>query len=133
NLVVDNENLQTLKSVFFALRLAGLVTLALLFMFVSIFIFMTVEFRLYNQKEEIGVMQLVGGSLLFIRAPYILEGGFYGAVGALLSTGLLGGVLASVFVFNKDWAITRFLHDNFGQLNWPDLGILGIIIIIGLL
>ncbi len=133
NLVVDNENLQTLKSVFFALRLAGLVTLALLFLFVSIFIFMTVEFRLYNQKEEIGVMQLVGGSLVFIRAPYILEGGFYGAVGALMSTALLGSVLASVFVFNKDWAITRFLYDNFGQLNWPDLGVLGLVIVIALL
>jgi len=121
SLAVDNDNLNKLKDVFFKLRIAGIGALSLLFVFVAIFIFMTVEFRLYNQKDEIGVMQLVGGSLFFIRAPYIIEGGFYGFFGALLSTIVLGAALFSTFVVYKDSTITQFLYENFGQLPWPEL------------
>jgi cell division protein FtsX len=121
NLIVDSENLEILKEVFFNVRIAGIGALSLLFVFVSIFIFMTVEFRLYNQKDEIGVMQLVGGSLFFIRAPYILEGGFYGSMGALFSSGVIGAGLATIFVFNEDSTLTRYIYDNFGQLPWPQI------------
>ncbi|MCA9387207.1 permease-like cell division protein FtsX [Candidatus Dojkabacteria bacterium] len=120
-LLVDNENLETLKDVFFKVRILGIATLSLLFVFVSIFIFMTVEFRLYNQKDEIGVMQLVGGSLTFIRAPYILEGGFYGTLGALLSTGVIGGLYFLIFEVNKDSTLAKYLYDMFDQLSWPVL------------
>ncbi len=129
NLIVDNENLEVLKEVFFNVRIAGLAALSLLFVFVSIFIFMTVEFRLYNQKDEIGVMQLVGGSLLFIRAPYILEGGFYGLLGAILSSGVIAGILGTIFIINEDSTLTRYLYDTFGQLPWPEIQTLDWLII----
>ncbi len=132
-LIVDNENLEILKDVFFKVRIAGIGALSLLFVFVSIFIFMTVEFRLYNQKDEIGVMQLVGGSLFFIRGPYILEGGFYGFMGALLSSGVIGGILATIFIFNEDSTLTRYLYDNFGQLPWPQIETIHWIAIVGAL
>ncbi|MCA9381337.1 permease-like cell division protein FtsX [Candidatus Dojkabacteria bacterium] len=125
-LLIDNENLETLKDVFFTARMIGLGTLSLLFVFVSIFIFMTVEFRLYNQKEEIGVMQLVGGSLMFIRAPYILEGGFYGMLGSLLSSAIIGGILYFIFIINAGSTLTKYLYNNFGQLPWPDLNNVGL-------
>lgn len=125
SLIVDSENLETLKDVFFVVRIMGIAALSLLFVFVSIFIFMTVEFRLYNQKDEIGVMQLVGGSLFFIRAPYILEGGFYGMVGSLLSSGFIAGLLYAIFVIYKDSSLTQFLYDNFGQLPWPSIDTIG--------
>lgn len=134
NLVVDNENLETLKDVFFKVRIAGLAALSLLFIFVSIFIFMTVEFRLYNQKDEIGVMQLVGGSLFFIRAPYVIEGGFYGLLGSWISSAVIGGLLALIFVVNKDSSLTQYLYDNFGKLPWPEvtaLGWIGIVLALG--
>ena len=133
NLIVDNENLEMLKGIFFNLRMAGLGALSLLFLFVGIFTFMTVEFRLYNQKDEIEVMQLVGGSLFFIRAPYILEGAFYGAMGALLSSGIIGSGLITVFIVNKDSSLTRYLYENFGQLPWPQLNYLEWFLIVGAL
>ena len=97
-LKVDSERLDELREIFTILRFAGIVIITLLFVVIFFFTLMTVEFRLYNQMEEIGVMQLVGGSLLFIRIPYILEGGFYGLIGSLVSTLVLGITLSAVFI-----------------------------------
>lgn len=132
-LIVDNENLETLKDVFFKVRIAGIAALSLLFVFVSIFIFMTVEFRLYNQKDEIGVMQLVGGSLMFIRAPYILEGGFYGMIGSFLSSAVIGGLLVTIFIVNESSTLTRYLYNNFGQLPWPEMNTATIVLLVAFL
>lgn len=118
-LKVDDENLDQLRVVFFAIRLVGIVVIGLLFVVIFFFIFMTVEFRLSNQMEEIGVMQLVGGSLYFIRAPYILEGGFYGFIGSLIASLLIGWVLTFTFVINDDSVLAKFAFENFNKLSWP--------------
>ncbi|MEP7104124.1 MAG: hypothetical protein ABI721_05460 [Candidatus Dojkabacteria bacterium] len=122
---VDSESLDKLRIVLSFLRIAGIIIIGLLFIVIFFFTFMTVEFRLYNQIEEIGVMQLVGGSLLFIRSPYILEGGFYGVVGALISTFVIGSTLAALFIFNIQPVISQFFFENFSRLPWPYIGPLG--------
>lgn len=118
---VDSESLDKLREVLLTLRVAGLAVISLLFVVVFFFTFMTVEFRLYNQMEEIGVMQLVGGSLYFIRTPYILEGAFYGLIGALISTFMVGMVLIVTFVLHPTSAISVFLYENFSRLPWPQM------------
>lgn len=125
----DDSRLEQQREIFNALRIAGMVIITLLFIVIVFFTFMTVEFRLYNQMEEIGVMQLVGGSLLFIRAPYVLEGGFYGFFGALIATLMIGSVLIGTFVLDKTSAISRFVYENFSQLPWPHISSLGWIIV----
>lgn len=122
---VDSESLEKLRIVLSFLRIAGIIIIGLLFVVIFFFTFMTVEFRLYNQIEEIGVMQLVGGSLVFIRSPYILEGGFYGVIGALISTFFLGSTLVALFVFNIQPVISQFFFENFGRLPWPNISALG--------
>jgi len=132
-LVVDSQNIEAQKQLFSKLRLAGFGVMALLGVFITIFIFMTVEFRLFNQKEEIGVMQLVGGSLGFIRAPYVLEGGFYGFFGALLSSMVIAGLGVAFLIIEIDPTISNFVFRELGYLPWPDWGILeGIIVTLGL-
>lgn len=132
-LKVDSERLDELREIFTILRFAGIVIITLLFVVIFFFTLMTVEFRLYNQMEEIGVMQLVGGSLIFIRMPYILEGGFYGLIGSLLSTFVLGATLVSVFVLNVNPTLTKFFYDNFFRLPWPSISTLGWTLIIGII
>jgi cell division transport system permease protein len=56
----------------------GVVTFAL--------IILTIGFNIRAQSDEIQVMHLVGSTDSFIRAPYILEGAFYGATGGFLSS-----------------------------------------------
>jgi|SRR5690606_18458710 len=124
-LKVDSERLDELREIFTILRFAGIVIITLLFVVIFFFTLMTVEFRLYNQMEEIGVMQLVGGSLFFIRAPYILEGGFYGFIGSLFATLVLGVTIISVFVLNINPTLTKFFYENFYRLPWPYVSSLG--------
>jgi cell division protein FtsX len=126
SLDVQDENLEKLKDVLFFVRIAGISVISLLFIVIALFIFMTVEFRLYNQKEEIGVMQLVGGSLFFIRAPYILEGALYGFMGALFSSAILGALLIWIFEINETSAITEFYYQNFANLPWPNIDLIGL-------
>ena len=51
--------------------------------------FNTVRLTIYSQKQEIEIMRLVGGSNWHIKAPYLVEGGLYGALAA--------GIVAVIF------------------------------------
>lgn len=130
-LKVDDQSLDQLRQVLYFLRIVGVAVLAILFIGIFFFTFLAIEFRLQSQTEEIGVMQLVGGSLFFIRSPYILEGGFYGFVGAAISSLLIGGFFVAVFVLNKSSTVSVFLYKMFNQLPWPEVTTLGWIGIVG--
>ena len=47
--------------------------------------FNTIRLTIYNQKQEIEIMRLVGGSNWHIKAPYLVEGGLYGVFAAIIS------------------------------------------------
>ena len=47
--------------------------------------FNTIRLTIYNQKQEIEIMRLGGGSNWHIKAPYLVEGGLYGVFSALLA------------------------------------------------
>lgn len=75
------------------LRQIGLVIIGVLLM-VSIFVILTIiGIKITVRKDEIEIMKLIGASNWFIRTPFLLEGIFYGAVGALIGWGIAFGVL----------------------------------------
>jgi len=77
-----------------AIRLVGGV-LALLLMLDSLLIIGTViAMKIALKRDEIEILTLVGASPWTIRAPFILEGGLYGFVGAGLAAVILGSVIA---------------------------------------
>jgi cell division transport system permease protein len=125
DLKVDDRSLDEQREIFLVVRIAGLVLLTLLFIIIFFFILMTVEYRTYNRMEEIGVMQLVGGSLGYIRGPFILEGAFYGAIGALISAVVLGGIALFMLVINAQSAIAIYIHEELRGLNMPYVSLLG--------
>jgi cell division transport system permease protein len=129
---IDDQTLDEFREVFSFLRIGGAVVLSLLFVIIFFFTLMTVEFRTFNRMEEIGVMQLVGGSLWYIRAPYILEGGFYGFVGAAVSTLVIGGMALAVFVINPGSALSIFLRERLTILSLPYITAFGWMLIIGI-
>lgn len=47
--------------------------------------FNTIRLTIYNQRQEIEIMKLVGGSSWHIKAPYLVEGGLYGAFAAAVT------------------------------------------------
>jgi cell division transport system permease protein len=68
-----------------AIRITGAI-LAGLLVFDSLLIIITViGMKIALKKEEIDILKLVGASRWYIRMPFILEGGFYGAVGSIFA------------------------------------------------
>lgn len=119
----SRETIDTIKTLFYWIRLAGGVIMALLLLVIFFFTLLTVEFRTFIRAEEIGIMQLVGGSLWFIRLPFILEGAFYGMLGATISTVVLSVLGYYVLVIQRDSGVVDFVFNLLGGLNWPAVGI----------
>jgi len=69
------------------LKLAGAILGGFL-LFATLFIVSnTIKLTLFARRDELEVMALVGGTSLFIKTPYLLEGGLQGACGGLLALG----------------------------------------------
>ncbi|MCL4387141.1 ABC transporter permease [Patescibacteria group bacterium] len=81
--VFQKDIVDTLISWTNAFRAIGIALIAVLST-VSVFIILTIiGIKITIRKEEIEIMKLIGATNWFIRAPFILEGMFYGFVGAL--------------------------------------------------
>lgn len=63
---------------------AGLVFIAIS----SLIIFNTIRMAIFNRKEEIQMMKLIGADKSFIRGPFLVEAIVYGFVAAIVATGL---------------------------------------------
>lgn len=75
------------------LRQIGLVIISTLVV-VSIFVILTIiGIKITVRKDEIEIMKLIGATNWFIRTPFLLEGIFYGAVGAIIGWSVAFGVL----------------------------------------
>jgi len=57
------------------------------FMAISVLIiFNTIRMAIFNRKEEIQMMKLIGADQLFIRGPFLVESIIYGFIAALIAT-----------------------------------------------
>jgi len=51
-------------------------------------IFNTIRMAIFNRKEEIQMMKLIGADKSFIRGPFVVEAIVYGFIAAIIATGL---------------------------------------------
>jgi len=58
----------------------------------SLIIFNTIRMAIFNRKEEIQMMKLIGANQSFIRGPFLVESVIYGFIAAIIATalGILG-------------------------------------------
>lgn len=68
-------------------------------------IFNTIRMAIFNRKDEIEMMKLIGADKSFIRGPFVVEAIVYGFIAALIATGLGGLVLTSLRGKVADWGI----------------------------
>ncbi len=99
------------QAVQFAER-TGLIASAIFIVISSLIIFNTIRMAIFNRKEEIQMMKLIGADRGFIRGPFVVEAIVYGFIAALLATGL--GIAALYAVKDKlaayDIAINNTVH-----------------------
>ena len=91
--------------------------LTALFSFVAVLItFNTIRLAIYSNREEIGIMRLVGASNIFIRGPYAVEGVIYGVIAGVLSFVLFAPVIyyinPYVKIFIPEMEIWSYIASN---------------------
>lgn len=71
---------------------AGLIAGIVFVVVSSLIIFNTIRMAIFNRREEIQMMKLIGAERSFIRGPFVVEAVVYGFIAAIIATGL--GVFA---------------------------------------
>lgn len=62
----------------------------------SLIVFNTIRMAIFNRREEIQMMKLIGADRNFIRGPFVVEAVVYGFIAAVIATALgIGGLYAS--------------------------------------
>lgn len=74
----------------------GLLLTILLSLIAGLVVFNTVRLAIYSNRDEIGVMRLVGASNLFVRGPYLIEGLIGGFFSAVLCTLIIAILIAAI-------------------------------------
>jgi len=81
------------QGVVFAER-AGLIATVVFVVISSLIVFNTIRMAIFNRRDEIEMMKLIGADKSFIRGPFIVEAVVYGFIAAIVATGL--GVLGMI-------------------------------------
>jgi cell division transport system permease protein len=79
------------------LRRIGLGVIVLFFCVAGIIIANTIRLTVFARRREISIMQLVGATNFYIRAPFICEGLLAGVAGALLAVAILAIARATIW------------------------------------
>ncbi len=85
------------------IALAGGLVAGLVVICLSLVIFLSVRVGIVSRRQEIEVLNLLGGQFLFIYSPYLIEAGTYGLLGAL----------AALFTSST---LVNYFHMNFPAL-----------------
>ena len=79
------EGFSTMQNV---LRIASFAVIAVLLVVSLLIISNTVKLAMYDRRDEIAIMKMVGATNGFIRLPFVVEGFTLGMMGAALAFGL---------------------------------------------
>jgi cell division transport system permease protein len=91
------------------LRQAGLVGVIIFAVVSMLIIFNTIRMAIFNRRDELQIMRLLGASTSYIRGPFVVETIFYGIASAIISVAAIN----SLFVV----AGSALAASNFGLLD----------------
>jgi cell division transport system permease protein len=72
----------------------------------SLIIFNTIRMAIFNRREEIQMMKLIGANQAFIRGPFLVEASIYGLIAAILASGIGAWALLSSASLLSSYQIT---------------------------
>lgn len=93
---------------------AGVIISIVFIVFSVLIVFNTIRMAIFNRKEEIQMMKIIGADRAFIRGPFVVEAIVYGFIAAFIATG--AGFLILL-------ALKRPLSKYFNLQSTLDLGL----------
>lgn len=96
-----SEGFQTLQRI---LNIVSMIIIAVLFVVSMLIISNTVKLAMYDRKDEIAIMRMVGATNGFIRWPFVVEG-------------FILGFTASVLAFFLQWGLYNFLINQINSVD----------------
>jgi len=76
------------------MRKAGVIGVLVFAIISMLIIFNTIQMAIFNRRDELTIMRLLGASTSFIRGPFVVESVLYGIFAAIVSVVLLNGLFA---------------------------------------
>ena len=111
------EGFSTMQDV---LHIASLAVIAVLLIVSLLIISNTVKLAMYDRRDEIAIMKMVGATNGFIRLPFVVEGFALGMLGAALAFGLEWLMYdALVLRLESVDTLKLFSFVPFTELLWP--------------
>jgi cell division transport system permease protein len=71
------------------IREAGIIAVVVFALISVLIIFNTLRMAIFNRRDEISIMRLLGANKWFIRGPFVVESVLYGVISALVSVGII--------------------------------------------
>ncbi len=127
--VYPEDVVQSLTKATAIVRAVGSAAVGFLILFAFLVILMVIGFKIRLRRTEIEIMKLLGASSWFIRAPFLLEGMFYGVAGA---------IMAWIFSYALVWYLSPFIEGAITDIVLLPisplimLGLLGVAILVAL-
>jgi len=132
------ERRNTIESIGRAVNFAqkvGIVAGSIFVAISSLIIFNTIRMAIFNRKEEIQMMKLIGADKSFIRGPFLIESIMYGFIAALFTTGLgIWGLYSVAKTLNSYQIVVQPTIDLVTLYAWPLLlAMIGVGALIGII
>jgi len=77
------------------LRQAGIVAVAILAAISVLIIFNTIQMAIFNRRDELQIMRLLGATTWYIRGPFVVETIIYGVLSAVISILLINALFVT--------------------------------------
>ena len=117
------EGFSTIQDV---LHLVSVAVIAVLLVVSLLIISNTVKLAMYDRKDEIAIMKMVGATNSFIRLPFVVEGFTLGMMGAVLAFGLMWvGYDAMIQKITSVDSLQLFTFVPFQELLIPMVAVFG--------
>jgi len=78
-----------------ALRMIGIIAVIVFAVVSALIIFNTIQMAIFNRRDEIQIMRLLGASSSYIRGPFIVESVIYGVLSAVISVLIINATFAA--------------------------------------
>ncbi len=83
NFYENEQVISRVQTIAYGIQNWGVLLTMVLAVIAVLVTFNTIRLTIYNQRQEIEIMRLVGGSNWHIRAPYLVEGALYGVLASV--------------------------------------------------